>query len=133
MSEQLRFAQCMRSHGVHDFPDPSASGGFLNAISRAGPNGDLNLNNPTYQAAEHACEKYTPVAHETPAQRAADAAKGIELSQCMRTHGVLNFPDPTTGPGGGQAINLGPEHIDPSSPTFQAAQRACQRIVPGNK
>jgi hypothetical protein len=26
--EQLEFAQCMRSHGEPDFPDPSASGGF---------------------------------------------------------------------------------------------------------
>ena len=29
-SEQLQFAQCMRSHGVPDFPDPSADGGTLN-------------------------------------------------------------------------------------------------------
>ena len=35
-------------------------------------------------------------------------------------------------PAGGQAINLGLEHIDPNSPTFQAAQRVCQRIVPGS-
>jgi len=27
-AEQLRYAVCMRTHGVPDFPDPSANGGF---------------------------------------------------------------------------------------------------------
>jgi hypothetical protein len=45
----------------------------------------------------------------------------------MRSHGVPNFPDP--GSGGG--IQVGPgSGIDPSSPTFQAAQRACQKLLP---
>ena len=128
-SEQLQFAQCMRSHGVPDFPDPSANGGTLNAISAAG----INTGSPAYQTALVACKKYSPAGHLTPAQSAADDAKGLELSECMRSHGVFNFPDPVTGPTGGQAINLGPEHIDPSSPTFQAASQACQKLVPGSK
>ena len=96
----------MRSHGVPDFPDPSASGGQLNAISAAG----INTQSPTYQAALQACKKYSPAGHLTPAQSAADNAKGLEFSQCMRSHGVPNFPDPITGPTGGQAINLGLGH-----------------------
>jgi hypothetical protein len=51
----------------------------------------------------------------------------------MRGHGVPNYPDPITGPTGGQAINLGPEGIDPSSPAFQAAQAACEKLFPGSK
>jgi hypothetical protein len=51
----------------------------------------------------------------------------------MRSHGVPNFPDPITGPTGAPAVNLGPEHIDPSSPTVQAANAACQKLVPGSK
>jgi hypothetical protein len=128
-SEQLQFAQCMRSHGVPDFPDPSANEGTLNGISAAG----INTQSPAYQAALQACEKYSPAGHLTPAQTAADNAEGLQFSECMRSHGVFNFPDPITGPTGGQAINLGPEHIDPNSPTFQAANRACKRIVPGSK
>ena len=55
-SQQLQFAQCMRSHGVTNFPDPSASGGTLNAISAAG----INTQSPTVQAALQACKQYTP-------------------------------------------------------------------------
>lgn len=128
-SQQLQLAQCMRSHGVPNFPDPSPGGGQLNAISAAG----INTQSPTYQAAEHACEKYTPAANMTPAQSAAENTKGLEFSKCMRSHGVPNFPDPITGPTGGQAINLRGSGIDQNSPTYQAANQACQSIIPSGK
>jgi hypothetical protein len=51
----------------------------------------------------------------------------------MRSHGVPNFPDPSTGPVGEQVIDLRRTGIDLSSPTFQAASEACQKIVPGSK
>ena len=128
-SQQLQLAQCMRSHGVPNFPDPSPGGGQLNAISAAG----INTQSPTYLAALQACKKYTPAGNVTPAQSAAENAKGLEFSQCMRSHGVPNFPDPITGPTGGQAINMSGTGIDQNSPTYQAANSACQKIVPGSK
>ena len=128
-SEQLQFAHCMRSHGVTDFPDPSPTGGQLQDIAHSG----VNPRSPTYRAALRACEKYTPAGNMTPAQTAADNAKGVLFSQCMRSHGVPNFPDPVIGPTGGQAINLGPEHIDPNSSIVEAANRACQKIIPLGK
>jgi hypothetical protein len=128
-SQQLQLAQCMRSHGVPNFPDPSPGGGQLNAISAAG----INTQSPTYQAALQACKKYTPAGNMTPAQSAAENAKGLEFSQCMRSHGVPNFPDPITGPTGGQAIKMSGTGIDQNSPTYQAANSDCQKIVPGSK
>jgi hypothetical protein len=128
-SEELQLAQCMRSHGVPNFPDPSATGGLLNAISAAG----VNTHSPTYQEALLACKQYNPGANLTPAQSAANNAKGVEYAQCMRSHGVPNFPDPVTGPTGGQAINLSGTGIDQNSPTYQAANSTCQQIVPGSK
>jgi hypothetical protein len=128
-SLQLQFAQCMRAHGVTDFPDPTANGGQLQNIANSGVNTQL----PTYQAALQACKKYTPAGNLTPAQSAAENAKGLLFSQCMRSNGVPNFPDPITGPTGGQAINLTGLGIDPNSPIFQAANAACQKIVPGSK
>jgi hypothetical protein len=126
--EQLQFARCMRSNGVSNFPDPNPDKGELQNIANAG----VDTQSPTFKAAFQACEKYTPAGNPT-AQSAADNAKGVEFSQCMRAHGVPNFPDPITGPAGEQAINLGPEHIDPTSPIVQAADQACQKIVPGSK
>jgi hypothetical protein len=128
-SEELQFSRCMRSHEVSDFPDPPANGGMLNAISAAG----VNTRSPTYQSALQACKRYSPAGNLSPAQSAAQNAKGVEYSQCMRSHGVPNYPDPISGPTGGQAINLQGTGIDPSSPTYQAANSACQKVVPGSK
>ncbi len=48
----------------------------------------------------------------------------------MRSHGVTNFPDPTTQ-GGGLRLVIGPKSgIDPNSPLFQHAQKACASFMP---
>jgi hypothetical protein len=102
---------------------------MLSAITDSG----VDTHASDYHAALHMCEKYTPTGHLTPAQRAVDIAKRLRFSQCMRSDGVPNFPNPITGPNGGQAVDLGGEHIDPNSPMAQAANRACQKIIPGGK
>jgi hypothetical protein len=50
----------------------------------------------------------------------------LQLAQCMRAHGLPHFPDPT--PGGGLVI---PNGIEVKAPAFQAAQRACSKLMPG--
>lgn len=128
-SEKLQFSQCMRSNGVPSFPDPGPGGLFLNAISAAG----VDTHSPSYQAALQACKKFNPAANLSPAQSAAQSAQGLEFSHCMRSHGVPNFPDPTTGPTGEPVIDLRGLEIDTNGPTFQAAHQACQKVVPGAK
>jgi hypothetical protein len=46
-------------------------------------------------------------------------------SACMRSHGVANFPDPDSK--GRIAMNSG---VDPESPQFKTAARACQTLLP---
>jgi hypothetical protein len=50
VAQLLKFAECMRSHGVTDYPDPSSSG------RSAAP----NQNSPAYQAAQKACKSLMP-------------------------------------------------------------------------
>jgi hypothetical protein len=50
----------------------------------------------------------------------------LNLSRCMRAHGVSHFPDPM--PGGGLVV---PNGIDVNAPAFQAAQHACGKLLPG--
>jgi hypothetical protein len=128
-AQQLQLAHCMRSHGVSGFPDPSANGTELQNIENSG----VNTHSPTYQAALEACKEYSGAGNLTPAQNAAENTKGLEISQCMRSHGVPNFPDPATGPAGEQVINLSGLGIDQNSPTYQAAHQVCQRMYPGSK
>jgi hypothetical protein len=53
----LEFSACMRAHGIKDFPDPS-NGGLRIQVH---PGSDLDPNNPTFRAAQHACQKYLPL------------------------------------------------------------------------
>jgi hypothetical protein len=54
----------------------------------------------------------------------------------MRSHGVTDFPDPTTGPGGSVAISIrgGPgSDLNRNNPTFKAAIQACRALLPGRQ
>jgi hypothetical protein len=56
-NEYLRFARCMRSHGVSDFPDPiTGSGGHPGFSLQGGSTSDLNSNNPAFQRGAEACQ-----------------------------------------------------------------------------
>lgn len=52
----LAFSACMRAHGLKDFPDPS-NGGLQISVH---PGSDLAPDNPTFQKAQLACQKYMP-------------------------------------------------------------------------
>ncbi len=61
-------------------------------------------------------------------------AKFEAYATCMRSHGIPDFPDPTTSPGGGVSfqINGGPgSDLNRSNPRFVAAGKACRRLLPG--
>jgi hypothetical protein len=54
----------------------------------------------------------------------------LEYSQCVRSHGVPGFPDPSSSPNGGYGFKITPsEHIAQGSTQFQAAQQACRKLL----
>lgn len=116
----LVFAQCMRAHGVHNFPDPS--GGLINLSG-------INQNSAQFQHAAGICGR---PANAGPARQAQGLAKGVAYSRCMRAHGVPGFPDPTeSNSGNGSTITMSSgSGVDPQSPVFEAAQRACRSLRP---
>jgi hypothetical protein len=123
-SAALRFSNCMRAHGVPDFPDPGANG-----IPVGGPGGkaDLNPQAPAFHTAMKACHKLAPALGGPPHPLSAAQKRSlIAFSQCMRTHGVPNFPDPTFPASGGAFIGS-PQQLpfNPASPGAQRASRAC--------
>ncbi len=131
-ADALAYSQCMRSHGVGNFPDPGSNGSIQ--ISSGGANGSssgLSPNNPTFKAASKACQsKLGPP--PTKAQQAQALSNALKVSQCMRNHGIKDFPDPTTSGGHiSMSIQGGPGgDLNPSDPLFEAAQKACMPNAP---
>jgi hypothetical protein len=116
----LKYARCMREHGV-DMPDP-------------GPNGEVRLRarpgeESKIQAAQKACSKYLAglARKASPAQQQAMQDAALRYARCMRQNGV-DFPDPKFENGG---IRFGGPGLNPNSPRFQQADKACRRFMPG--
>ena len=120
--QALKYAQCMRSHGVTNYADPSP--GKAQSIGGSG----LDTNSPTYQAAASACQKYQPTAGNSTDGGPTPGAQTAQLkfAECMRSHGVTNFPEGNSS--GGQQ-SLSQYGIDTNSPTFQKANQACSSLL----
>jgi hypothetical protein len=58
--QALKFAACMRKHGVKDFPDPTFSAGRISIRIKGGPGSDLSPRSPVFQAAQKACQSNLP-------------------------------------------------------------------------
>jgi hypothetical protein len=121
-AKAVKFAECIRSNGVSEFPDPNASGQFAYGI----PSGSSPLD-PSSAAWKHAigaCKTLEPAGFIptsfTPTQRSAR----LKFAQCVRANGVPNFPDPTaTGP-------LVDVSNGSSIPGLHAAIQKCIRLNP---
>jgi hypothetical protein len=118
----VRFAECMRAHGVPNFPDPSGGGVNLSGI---------NQNSPQYQHAAGICGR---PAGAGPSQQAQGMAKGLAFARCMRAHGVSDYADPVANGQGGFTSHgsSGNGGLSPKSPTFQRAARACRSVLSGD-
>lgn len=124
----VAFAQCMRTHGVPSWPDPGTDGTFnLTDVPGIGHHGAPD--SPQIQAAENACAYLAPAGSNASQQQQLQQILDQELkfAACMRSHGEPKFPDPVIING---AVSLQIAGLDHTSPQFQAAQQACQHLLP---
>jgi len=116
----LKFAQCMREHGV-DMPDPKPGGGVM-------VNGE-GIPEEQMESAQSACQKYMDMAmpddggHELSEE---EKQSFLDMAACMRARGY-NFPDPTFDGGRvTQKIEKGEGDLPgPEDPSFQQDQEEC--------
>jgi len=84
----VKFAECVRQHGVGDFPDPNAKGDFEYGVS---------VSPAAWKQAIDACKELQPPgtlsAQRSPKQQSAS----LKFAQCIRENGVKDFPDPVNG------------------------------------
>jgi hypothetical protein len=140
-----RFASCMRSHGVSNFPDPASPTADKEFLLNQVPG--IDPHSPAFESAQPACKHLLPgggtVSRSATAQVMAQLR---QTSRCLRAHGLTGFPDPTaTAPSNqaayGDVIAFGAPHappgappaaylpvpnsINPNSPAAQHAASAC--------
>ena len=127
----VKFAECMRSNGVSEFPDPGASGkltidGIVNGSS-------LDPSTPTFEQAISACKNLEPAGFMGSKRSSQQQQAALKFAQCIRANGVPDFPDPT--PNGPlidtsripSAAGRGARSI----PGFNAAAKKCTGMYSG--
>jgi hypothetical protein len=128
-SDPLKYSRCMRKNGIADFPDPNGNGEIMLRITGGPGSSDLEPNNPKFKAAQEACKALAPTMG-TPEEQADRRAATLKYAKCMRAHGITEFPDPNSS--GGLEIKGTPGgNLDPGSPQFQTAEKACKKLLPG--
>ena len=114
----MAYAKCIRSHGVPNFPDPvqTPSGHYGYRTSGIDPS------SAAFQGALQAC-RTLPSPWNTTGQQLSSAEQQAWLTwaQCIRAHGVPDFPDPTFS--GSEVHEPG---VASSTPQLQSAMDACK-------
>jgi hypothetical protein len=118
----IRFAQCMREHGMSWFPDPQPGARGLQI--KIPPGQDKSK----VDAAMAACQKFLPNGGVPDKLNPAELEQARRMSQCMRDHGIPNFPDPDAE--GRMNIDGRKLGTGPGQPKFDAAEKACAQYGP---
>jgi hypothetical protein len=120
----IKFAACMRSHGVPSFPDNAIT--ISNGKVTMDVPSSLDPNSPQFQSAEQACRQDLPGGGSGSSSN-SNTQQVIKFANCMRSHGVTKFPEPNSQ--GRELITSG-SGIDPNSPQYQSAMQACRHLLP---
>jgi hypothetical protein len=122
LAQAVAYSQCIRSHGVSNFPDPvqTPSGGYGYRTNGIDPS------STAFQAALQAC-RGLPSPWTSTGQQLSTAQQQAWLTwaQCIRTHGLPDFPDPTFS--GSEVHDSG---VASNSPQLQSAMDACKSQMP---
>jgi hypothetical protein len=126
----IAYTQCMRAHGVPNFPDPSTNAVGKPFTAQSIQQAGVDPSSPRVESAQQACQHlFPPPTTLTPAQRQQLLSQFLRYAACMRAHGVPNFPDPSTSSTGLPTLGLSPSIVN--SPQFQSAAQSCHSVDPG--
>jgi hypothetical protein len=130
-----KFQQCMKDHGVQvQLAAPGAAGnqeggGGARVQGTHGPNDPQGPTKEQIDKATEACRQYAPNGGEPPSLDPAQVEQERKYAQCMREHGVTDFPDPDAN--GAITVNASAgSGLDPDSKTFKDADNACRSLQP---
>jgi hypothetical protein len=115
VSAGVRYAECMRVHGVPNFADAGAG------------DAPIDFRSPAFLGAVKACAGLQPLVGSPRPISASARAQLVAITRCMRAHGVPNMPDPRFT---GNVVYLGAAGVDRDAPAFTRAATICHYPFP---
>ena len=141
----VAYSACMRSHGVPNFPDldPGSGGAIPKADAQR-----LGVSTSQLQGAQQACQHLLPNAGGSLEQQTEQCISTSncpqalvqqiltaerKFAQCMRSHRLPHWPDPTIDSEGRPvfviSISKDLGGVDPHSPQISAKEDECARLT----
>jgi hypothetical protein len=114
----MAIVNCYRTHGDPSFPDPvydPGDGRWHFAVSPGS----------APASTQQACQHLFPSSNASPPVPQAQFQALVRLAECLRQHGLPNWPDPD--PDGSFGL---PPSLLTKSPAWVRAANACARLMP---
>jgi hypothetical protein len=118
----VKFAECIRAHGVSDFPDPDPKNQFQYGVS---------VSPAVWTRAVSACKDLQPPGTLSGKRSPRQQSTALRFAQCMRDNGVKDFPDPANGDpliDTTKIPSLG-ERSPRTDPVFAPAMDKCRAVL----
>ena len=114
----VKFAECIRAHGVSDFPDPNAKNDFEYGVS---------VSPAVWKQATTACKDLQPPGALSGKRSPKQQSDALRFAQCIRDHGVKDFPDPVNGEPVVDTYKIPSSNRPGGMTILNAAMKACGR------
>jgi hypothetical protein len=117
--EAVRFAECMRTNGLSDFPDPGADGEFVYGVARPA----------AFERAVDACKDLQPPGSLSAKRSPEEQTASLRFARCMRDNGVKDFPDPANGEPLVDTTKIPSTDRDGGMTILNAAMAKCRSVM----
>ena len=116
----VKFAECIREHGVPHFPDPNAKGDFIFGI---------DVSPAVWTKAVDACKDLEPPGALSGKRSPKQQSAALRFARCVRENGVKDFPDPVNGDPLVDTTKIPSTDRAGGMTILNAAMRACGPIL----
>jgi hypothetical protein len=116
----VKFAECIREHGVPHFPDPDAKGEFVFGI---------DVSRAVWAKAVDACKDLEPPGSLSGKRSPKQQSAALRFAGCMRESGVKDFPDPANGDPLVDTTKIPSSNAPGGMTILNAAMKKCRRVL----
>jgi hypothetical protein len=116
----VKFAECIRAHGVRDFPDPNEKNQFEYGVS---------VTPAVWNKATTACKDLQPPGTLSGKRSPKQQSAALRFAQCIRDNGVKDFPDPVNGEPLVDTYKIPSSNKPGGMAILNAAMRKCRDVL----
>lgn len=116
----VKLSECIRAHGVPDFPDPDPKGEINYGVS---------VTPAVWKKAVNACKDLAPPGAFSSKRTLKQQSAALRFAQCVREHGVKDFPDPVNGEPLIDTYKIPSSNRPGGMTILNAATRECGEVV----